>query len=294
MSERCPACGADGRPLSLVVQDRYRLYACRNCKTQYFREARTGDPTSVDSEYWEPHKYAFYSDPSVRAAFARRYDGMVATAERTIGPVRSVLDVGCGTGNFLDYARRRDMDAWGVDLDPEPVAEARSRGLQAVAMADIDSAGLPDTFDALTMWDVIEHIVDPLGALKDVLPRLKPGGALLFETPDGGFPLRRAVLAAHRASNGRLDYTPPLYYWEHKIYFTARGFRALMQRLGCEVVDLRRGTSIREKMDAVLAYEAEETGSRWVAALSKTWPVLARAAQTTHIGNKLLVVARKR
>lgn len=69
---------------------------------------------------------------------------------------------------------------------------------------------------------------------------------LLFETPDGGFILRRVILALHALSRGRYDLTRPLYYWEHKIYFTERGLRILMRRLGCEVVVVRRATSVRE------------------------------------------------
>ena len=245
-----------------------------------------------NSAYWEAHKFAFYNHPATRAAFARRYDRILGDAHRLVGPIRTVLDVGCGTGNFLDYAQSRGLDAYGIDLDPGAVAEARSRGLNAVTQGELGSAALPDRFDAMTMWDVIEHIIDPLAALKALLPRVRPGGALLFETPDGGFPLRPAILGVHRVSRGRYDYTRPLYYWEHKIYFTERGFRALMQRLGCEVVDVRRGTSVQEKMSAVFAFEAQRTGSRSLATLRRSFPLLATAAERAHLGNKLLVVAR--
>lgn len=274
------------------MQSRYRLYRCVECGTQYFRQAVASEPGSDTSEYWEAHKFAYYNDPATRAAFAQRYDRMVDTAQHLVGPIRSVLDVGCGTGNFLGYAAGRGLDAYGVDLDADAVAQARARGLNAVTQDELDTAPLPERFDALTMWDVIEHIIDPLAGLKALLPRVRPGGTLLFETPDGGFPLRPAVLGVHRATRGRYDYTRPLYYWEHKIYFTEHGFRALMQRLGCEVVQVRRGTSIREKMDAIFAYEAQRRGSRSLAALQRSWPVLARAAQRAHLGNKLLIIAR--
>jgi 2-polyprenyl-3-methyl-5-hydroxy-6-metoxy-1,4-benzoquinol methylase len=278
--------------LSLVVESRYRLYRCGECGTQFFRQSVATHAGDEDSAYWEAHKFAFYNEPATRAAFARRYDRVLGNAHRLIGPIQSVLDVGCGTGNFLAYAQVRGLDAYGIDLDADAVAEARGRGLSAFTQSELGSADLPDQFDALTMWDVIEHIIDPLAALKALLPRVRSGGALLFETPDGGFPLRPAILGVHRISRGRYDYTRPLYYWEHKIYFTERGFRALMQRLGCEVVEIRRGTSVQEKMNAVFAFEAERTGSRSLATLRRTFPVLAGAAERAHLGNKLLIVAR--
>jgi SAM-dependent methyltransferase len=292
VTETCPACTGDGRALSLVVESRYQLYRCLDCGTQYFRQPALAQRLPETSEYWEAHKFAFYNNAATQAAFAARYDRMVESAERLIGPIQTVLDVGCGTGNFLSYALRRGLEAYGVDLDADAVADARSRGLRAYTQDEIRGAGIPEQFDALTMWDVIEHIIDPLAALKAILPRLRPGGVVLFETPDGGFPLRPVVLAAHRISNGRLNYTRPLYYWEHKIYFTERGFRALMQRLGCEVVDVRRTTSIREKMDAVFAFEAERRRSRPLALMRRAFPMLSRAAQRADVGNKLLVIAR--
>ncbi len=266
--EQCPACTEDGRPLSLVVEGQYRLYRCRRCRTQFFRQdvAAAGNE---QSEYWEAHKFAFYNDPATRAAFAARYDRMVDVAERHIGPVRTVLDVGCGTGNFLAYAHGRGLEAVGVDPDRHAVAEARERGLEARLVDEIDKDDLPEHFDVLTMWDVIEHIIDPLAALKALVPRIRPGGALLFETPDGGFPLRRAVLAVHRLTGGRADWTMPLYYWEHKIYFTQQGFRALMQparlrgrrrptRDQCPRED-ERGLRLRSRTDRITAADDPET-----------------------------------
>lgn len=294
MSELCPACSGRGRPLSLLIKSRYRLFRCDQCGTQFFRKCEPGDPDDEGSAYWEAHKFGYYNQPATQEAFAQRYDRMVAAAEQVVGPIRTVLDVGCGIGNFLAYAQRRGLDGYGIDLDAGAVAEARERGLKAYQQHELDHAALPEQFDALTMWDVVEHIIDPLAALKALLPRVRPGGALLFETPDGGFPLRRAVLAVHRVSGGRYNYTRPLYYWEHKVYFTERGFRALMRRLGCEVVDVRRSTSIREKMDAVFAFEAQRTHSRPLAVLRRTFPLLARLADRAHLGNKLLIVARVR
>jgi len=81
-----------------------------------------------------------------------------------------------------------------------------------------------------------EHLIDPASTLRSLFPRVREGGMLLFETPDGGFSVRRAVLGLHRFSAARIDLTRSMFYWEHRIYFTERGFRQLMQRLGCEVV----------------------------------------------------------
>jgi 2-polyprenyl-3-methyl-5-hydroxy-6-metoxy-1,4-benzoquinol methylase len=297
MTERCPACRGPGKRLGLLIDSSYRLYRCTSCKTEFFRldgDAPSTSRTSEQSEYWEPHKFAFYSDPRVRQAFARRYGAMIDIATRRVAPVHSILDVGCGTGNFLSFAERRGLRAVGVDVEPHAVAAARSRGLDSHQIDDLNALSADEPFDALTMWDVIEHVVDPYDTVRALLPRVRPGGTLMFETPDGAFPARRAVLRLHSVSRGRVDLTPPFYYWEHKVYFTEAGFRALMDRLGCEVVDVRRMTSVREKMAAVLGYEAATHATVGRRTLAAAWPALERVSGLAGFGNKLLIVARVR
>jgi len=294
MSERSPACCGVGTRLSLVIEASCRLYRCTWCRTEFFRRdagAPDASGSGEQSEYWEPHKFAFYSDPRVQRAFAKRYGTLVDVAGK-VAPVRSILDVGCGTGNFLNFAQQRGLRAVGVDVEPDAVQAARSRGLDSYLIDHLDAASGGKPFDALSLWDVIEHVADPYAALAGLLPRVRPGGIMLFETPDGAFPARRLVLALHARSHGRLDLTPPFYYWEHKVYFTETGFRALMDRLGCDVVAVRRATSVREKMAAVFDYEAATHRTLGRRALAAAWPALARMSGWAGQGNKLLIVAR--
>jgi SAM-dependent methyltransferase len=96
-----------------------------------------------------------------------------------------LLDVGCATGLFLDAARR--YGPWQVQgIEPSPSAAAYGRrelGLDIVqgtfADADLDDAD----FDAITMWDVLEHLHDPTAALHKAARLLRPGGVLVVRVP---------------------------------------------------------------------------------------------------------------
>ncbi len=170
--------------------------------------------------------------------------------------------------------------------------QARDRGLTAWTAEDLD-AHVPDgSCDALSLWDVVEHLAEPDAVLPGLVRKLRSGGAILFETPDGGFPVRRALLAAHRLSGGRLNLCGPMYYYEHKIYFTERGLRRLLARHGVDLVSVRRETSVREKMTAEFAHN--DDGTALARFLRRAWPVLEAAARRSGNGNKLLAVARKR
>jgi 2-polyprenyl-3-methyl-5-hydroxy-6-metoxy-1,4-benzoquinol methylase len=292
MTATCPACGGVSRPTRLLVQAAYRLFACPACGTQFLLPERA-EADGDAGGYWEPYKFDVYGRPEVQQAFDARYDRMLADARAHVGPIGSVLDVGCGIGNFLAFATARGIRAVGTDVEAQAVATARERGHEAFGPGEIDAAVPDGSIDAVTMWDVVEHLSDPAAVLGPMAAKVRPGGALLFETPDAAFPVRTVLRGLYAASRGRVDLTPPMYYWEHKVYFTAAGLAALLARVGAEPVVVRRETSVREKMSAQFGHDAEG-GDILHRVLARTWPVLESAARRAGRGNKLMVVARVR
>src|SRR5918994_5639257 len=96
----------------------------------------------------------------------------------------TVLDVGCGNGDFLIQALRAGWRALGVDLDPAAVASCRRAGLDA-SEGTIETVDLPHgSLDAVTFGDVIEHLHHPRAALARSHELLRPGGLLWLVTPN--------------------------------------------------------------------------------------------------------------
>lgn len=97
---------------------------------------------------------------------------------------RRLLDVGCGDGQFLSFARSAGWRIAGFDFDPKAIRIARSRGL------DVRLGGFETTehesegFDAITVSHVIEHVHDPKGLLARCYQLLKPGGYFWIESPN--------------------------------------------------------------------------------------------------------------
>jgi SAM-dependent methyltransferase len=291
MPPACPACGGAGQATRLLVQDAYRLFACATCRTQYLLPER-GEAADVEGGgYWEPYKFDVYGRPEVQCAFDARYDRMLADTAALVGPIRSVLDVGCGIGNFLEFATTRGIQAVGTDVEEKAVATACERGHQAFGPNDLDAAVPERSVDALTMWDVIEHLTDPAAVLEAMAAKVRLGGALLFETPDAAFPVRGALLLLNAASGGRVNLTPPMYYWEHKVYFTEAGMEAILNRVAAAPLRVRRETSVRQKMSAQFGHDAEN-GDLLHRTLAHTWPLLETVARRAGRGNKLMIVAR--
>jgi ubiquinone/menaquinone biosynthesis C-methylase UbiE len=102
------------------------------------------------------------------------------------GP-RSLLDLGCGLGSFLERAANRHPD-WtfaGSDIEEAGVSQTRQRLPEATILkGPADQALFPDdTFDIVTAWDVLEHIPDIDATASSVTSVLRPGGLFIFVVP---------------------------------------------------------------------------------------------------------------
>lgn len=138
-------------------------------------------PASATPEKVGYEQYAFSS---------RNHRMLVTWAERVIRHFtdrRRVLDLGCGTGVFLDQLARRDISAVGVDSDAASVAYAQLLGLEVAALDGSEYlAKHPRAFDAIHCSHLIEHL--PFGelgrAMRLIAEALEPGGRAVFVFPD--------------------------------------------------------------------------------------------------------------
>ncbi len=104
--------------------------------------------------------------------------------KRLAAPGTAILDVGCGTGEFLREVGR-EYGAWGIEPEPEAARWARERFGLNVQTGDLSIVQFPTgSFDLVTMWHVLEHIPDPAQALTTISGMLKDGGRLLVALPN--------------------------------------------------------------------------------------------------------------
>jgi SAM-dependent methyltransferase len=137
-----------------------------------------------------------------------------------------LLDLGCARGDFLAYAGGAGYEAVGVDLSPALADEARGRGF-TVHTGDLRALDLPPV-DAVTLWDVIEHVDDPLAVLAACRRTVRPGGLLLFHTGNAWFQLPKArLLARLRPAGG-----PYLIPYQHVSHFDPDSARSALVAAG--------------------------------------------------------------
>lgn len=138
-----------------------------------------------------------------------------------------LLDVGCHIGLFLEVAQNSGWEAWGVEPSHWAAGRAQEHGLR-VLHGTLDTVDLPeDSFDAVTLWDVIEHLPDPLAELRKCRQLLRPGGVVAICTMDVEALFPRLV--------GRRW---PWYMQMHLIYFSKRTLTAMLEAAGYEVLGM--------------------------------------------------------
>lgn len=94
-----------------------------------------------------------------------------------------LLDVGCGNGEFLEFAKKYGWNVVGIDLDEKAVAEAGSSGLD-VSVGGIEVIAAGEKFDFISLSHVIEHVYDPTELIRSCYSLLSEGGTLWLETPN--------------------------------------------------------------------------------------------------------------
>lgn len=143
----------------------------------------------------------------------------------------TVLDLGCARGDFLDFARAAGLTVEGVDLHPGLAEEARRRGytVHTGDLRDLADA-LGTRFDLVTLWDVIEHVDDPVGVLAACRKILRPGGLLLFHTGNAAFQIPKARwLYRLRPAGG-----PHLIPYQHLSHFDPASARRCLRQAGLQ------------------------------------------------------------
>lgn len=97
---------------------------------------------------------------------------------------KKILDVGFGTGDYLELANGFGCVVSGVDFDPVVVKAAMDRGFD-VRQGNIDAfTDMPESFDLITLSHFIEHVYDPTDVIRQIYQLLKPGGKVWIETPN--------------------------------------------------------------------------------------------------------------
>lgn len=171
--------------LRLNLPGLWKLMKCENCGLLLIDPQPSWEELSA---HYPKEYHAYLSKASKTTQFLRGFgirNRVKSVLRRTTIKNGRLLDVGCATGDFLhQFSAMTGWDVTGLEIVPEAAAAAIAKGLRIIEK-DLLAANLPEnSFDAITLWDVLEHMPDPAKALQICYTLLKPGGILVLKCPD--------------------------------------------------------------------------------------------------------------
>ena len=196
-SAGCPLGCRDGDEPMVSGRDRlnhgpgiFFVVRCRACGLM-----RTDPrPTAEALGAYYPDDYAPYATSAAAPSIARRCPSMlrrlllrlVDSRAQWLPPLPPgrLLEFGCAAGGFLVRMRAEGWEVQGVDISAAATAQARAQGL-AVHTGSLESLPPPARpYDLVVGWMALEHLPDPLAALRQLNERTRPGGWLVLSVPD--------------------------------------------------------------------------------------------------------------
>jgi 2-polyprenyl-3-methyl-5-hydroxy-6-metoxy-1,4-benzoquinol methylase len=175
----CPVCHSSSST-HILDKSASSYFKCNEC-TMVFLNPIMNQETTVD----------YYTNLNtgqgdVVSADNKFYNEIYSLGLNSIEKFKSqgeLLDIGCSTGFFLDIAKSKGWITSGLELGVEESLVAEQKG-HNIFKSTIESLDSEKVFDAITMWDVLEHIPDGISQLKMINNHLSKSGILFFQIPN--------------------------------------------------------------------------------------------------------------
>ena len=194
MNKKCPWCNSENNHKFLelkdyfLTQEEFEILECDDCKLLFTNPCPTPDKIG---DYYKSEDYLSHNEEK-KSLFAKIYNKVkriniknkfnIAVSHQP--SAISLLDIGCGVGDFLLYAKEKGCNITGI----EPSEDARTiaeKKLECKILSPEELQNIPDnSFDIITMWHVLEHVADLKTEIQHLQRILKKDGKLVLALPN--------------------------------------------------------------------------------------------------------------
>jgi SAM-dependent methyltransferase len=185
-SDRCPICKHEGQQEWLQAPDRfhgrqevYRLVRCPGCSLVWLSNPPV--PQEMHRHYTDSY-HRLISKAGETSPHRWRTHREALLQHKQSG---ALLDLGCSSGAFLEFLKSERWKLYGIEMSVDCARRAEMRTGADVFVGDILNAPFPsESFDAITCFDVLEHLYEPLQIIAKVREWLKPSGIFYVQVPN--------------------------------------------------------------------------------------------------------------
>ncbi|MGB3757879.1 MAG: class I SAM-dependent methyltransferase [Rivularia sp. (in: cyanobacteria)] len=252
----------DELPLECKLLD-YEIMRCTKCTLEYSSPLEAGSNLFYQ---WITSRKGYYPKS--------RWEWFAVTEEiekRKKTNSASILDVGCGGGNFLEIARKiPSLRLFGLDTTPESIKQCRDKGFDAYCQTieSFQDSYPGDKFDFLVSFHCLEHISNPKSFVKSMLTLLKPEGSIFISTP-------YSPMSFESDWFDILNHPP-----HHLLRWNKKAYDELAFQLGCQV---------KYYMPPARSVLGRTTNTFHLSKLGKNQPTSKLNLLTTAIKNPLIL-----
>lgn len=176
----CPVCKSHNE-LEMFYKEGGIYVKCQECSMVYL------NPVFKDSaikEYYENNhsEQSEIVESDLDGFYIKIYDEGLDDIQNLLPTISNILDIGCSSGMFLDLAKNRKINTFGIELNESEyiLAKNKGHGIYNKLLEDID---FNKKFNAITMWDVFEHIKDGEFYLNNMKKLLSNDGVIFLQIP---------------------------------------------------------------------------------------------------------------
>lgn len=229
--KKCPLCNSDTSKEAFRV-DGFSYHECSDCESLYTKpHLRDG----VIDDLYSEGLYQTYQDNLVKKGKKLRRDSL---DERKFFQIKgfinknsnpTLLDIGCGSGTFLDACKQNGWQVEGVDPSPSDSKLVLENYNIKVHQADFNKLKFNKTFDVITLWGVLEHLSNPIATIKKAKELLNKDGMLVFEVPSAN-----CLISEYLKKN---NFSPTRYLesGRHNIFFSKKLIRQIAENFNLKI-----------------------------------------------------------
>lgn len=240
---QCPLCGSPHSKKVFLLDDTNVVQCCAcgfRWLNPYLNEEmmkKVYQESDSLKDVQEHHENYYEYDCLKKGSKTRRdYEKVLDYLEERFKDVgsKSVFEIGYGNGSLLAFARQRGWQVDGIDASSSNQALAKKNYELDLKCGFFSSSVIDEnSVDALVLWDLIEHIPNPVEMMADLKKYLKKDGVIVIATPNAGGLLNKLVEGLYSVTFGRLKGPlKKLYVYVHTTYFTKRHLEILADRSG--------------------------------------------------------------